>query len=563
MKRNFSHQINGSTLTMNSMKHDIFLKYICITLILFGITFAFVPESFALMEKGQEGTSVATVIVDGSPLFRVYGTATLPAKHRAKAISERIKTLARNSSFETDKLKIKEVDDLVEIYAGDQHIVDIFEEDAHIEGSFSPKTLTTELILPQIISAIHNYRIQREPSVLLKNIFSAFVRTVLLSLFLFLLFWAFKKFNQFLELRFTRKIEKLEAKSLQILKAKQIWSVLKTIIRLVWAVLILTILYFFINLVLNLFPWTRYVSQNLLGYVTNPLFSIVKAIIDYLPDLFFLIILFFVVRYLLRITHAFFKELDHGHIRFKGFEAEWAFPTYRIIRVFMIIFAVVVAYPYMPGSGSDAFKGVSLLLGVLFSIGSSSLIANVIAGYTMTYRRAFKVGDRVKIGDNIGDVSQIRLLVTHLKSLKNEEIVIPNSTILNTEITNYTSLASKRGLILHTTVSIGYEVPSRQVEAMLLMAAARTEGLHRTAQHFVLETGLGDFGTTYELNVFSKKPDKTVQIYSNLHRNIKDVFNEYEVSIMTPHYTGDTVEPKIVPKEKWFAAPAKASPHDT
>lgn len=545
------------------MRHNNFLKNFCIALILFGINCASVPESFARMEKEQEGTSVATVIVDGSSLFRVYGTTTLPAKQRAKAISKRIKTLARNSSFDTDTLKIKEINGLIEIYAGDQHLLDIFKEDAHIEGSFSPKTLTTELILPRIISAIHNYRIQRETSVLLKNIFNAFVRTVLLSLLLFLLFWAFKKFDRFLELRFKKKIEKLETKSLQILKAKQIWSVLQTITRLVWAVLIFAILYFFINLVLSLFPWTRYVSQTLLGYVTNPLFSMGKAIIDYLPDLFFLIILFFVVRYLLRITHAFFKELDHGHIKFRSFEAEWAFPTYRIIRVFMIIFAVVIAYPYMPGSGSDAFKGISLLLGVLFSIGSSSLIANVIAGYTMTYRRAFKVGDRVKIGDNIGDVSQIRLLVTHLKSLKNEEIVIPNSTILNTEITNYTSLASKRGLILHTTVSIGYEVPSRQVEAMLLMAAARTEGLHRTAQHFVLETGLGDFGTTYELNVFSKKPDKTVQIYSNLHRNIKDVFNEYEVSIMTPHYTGDTVEPKIVPKEKWFAAPAKSSPHDT
>lgn len=181
----------------------------------------------------------------------------------------------------------------------------------------------------------------------------------------------------------------------------------------------------------------------------------------------------------------------------------------------------------------------------------------------MTYRRAFKVNDRVKIGDNVGTVSEIRLLVTHLKSLKNEEIVIPNSTILNTEIINYTSLASKQGLILHTTVSIGYEVPSRQVEAMLLMAAERTEGLQRTAQHFVLETELGDFGTTYELNVSSKKLDKTGRIYSDLHRNIKDVFNEYGVAIMTPHYTGDTVEPKIVPEEKRYASPARTPVHDT
>jgi len=548
---------------MDSMRLNNYLKNFFNALVLLVVTFTFVSGSFSMTIKEVEETRVATVIVDGTPLFRVYGTSTLPAKQRAKAISERIKTLARNSSFNTDNLIIREVDGLTQIYAGDKHLVDIFKEDAQIEGSFSPKNLTTELFLPRIISAIHDYRSQRETNVLLKNILRALLRTLLLSLLLFILFWLFKRFDQLLEKRFKRKIERLESKSLQILKSQQIWSVLKTVIRLVRALLIFSLLYFFINFVLGLFPWTRYVSQTLLGYVINPLYSMGRAVFDYLPDLFFLVILFFVVRYLIGTTYAFFKGIDRGQIKFKSFDAEWAFPTYRIIRVFIIIFALVVAYPYLPGSGSDAFKGISLLLGVLFSIGSSSLIANIIAGYTMTYRRAFKVGDRIRIGGNIGDVSQVRLLVTHLKSLKNEEIVIPNSTILNTEITNYTSLATKRGLILHTTVSIGYEVPSRQVEAMLLMAAERTEGLQRTAQHFVLETGLGDFGTTYELNVFSKRPDKTVQIYSYLHRNIKDVFNEYEVAIMTPHYTADTVEPKIVPKEKRFASPAKSLSKDT
>jgi len=282
-----------------------------------------------------------------------------------------------------------------------------------------------------------------------------------------------------------------------------------------------------------------------------------QAVIDYLPSLFFLIILFFVVRYLLKITYAFFKGIDRRQIKIANFDAEWAWPTYRIVRVLIIILAVVGAYPYIPGSGSEAFKGISLLLGVLFSLGSSSLIANVIAGYTMTYRRAFKVGDRVKIGTNVGEVTEIRLLVTHLRSLKNEEIVIPNSTILSGEITNFSSMAGNHGLILHTTVGIGYEVPWRQVEAMLLMAAERTEGLQRKNQPFVLQTGLGDFGINYELNVFTKRSDEMPQIYADLHRNIQDVFNEYEVAIMTPHYMGDTEDPKFVPKEQWYLAPAK------
>jgi len=200
------------------------------------------------------------------------------------------------------------------------------------------------------------------------------------------------------------------------------------------------------------------------------------------------------------------------------------------------------------------------LLGVLFSLGSSSLVANIIAGYTMTYRRAFKVGDRVKIGEYVGDVTDVRLMETHIKSLKNEEIVLPNSQILSGEVTNYSSLASKEGLILHTTVGIGYEVPWRQVEAMLLMAAERTDGLMRKTEPFVLQKELGDFGVVYELNVFCRNVEKMPRIYSELHSNIQDTFNEYNVAIMTPHYVDDTEDAKVVPKENWYASPAYSPP---
>jgi small-conductance mechanosensitive channel len=232
-------------------------------------------------------------------------------------------------------------------------------------------------------------------------------------------------------------------------------------------------------------------------------------------------------------------------------------PTYRIISILIIIMGIVAAYPYLPGSGSEAFKGISILVGVLFSLGSTSLIANIIAGYTMTYRRVFKVGDRVKFGEFVGKVTEVRLMGTHIRSVKNEEIVIPNSKILSGEVTNYSSLASKHGLILHTSVGIGYEVPWRHVEAMLVMAAERTDGLQRKSEPFVLQKELGDFGVTYELNVFCRSAENMAKIYSDLHQNIQDVFNEYNVAIITPHYVGDTEEPKIVPKEKWFASPAR------
>jgi len=227
------------------------------------------------------------------------------------------------------------------------------------------------------------------------------------------------------------------------------------------------------------------------------------------------------------------------------------------VRIAIVAFALVVAYPYIPGSRSAAFQSISIFLGVMFSIGSSSFIANIIAGYSMTYRRAFRVGDRIQVGEVFGDVSEIRLQVTHVRSVKNEEIVVPNSGLLNINVVNYSALARTRGLILHTTVGIGYETPWRQVEAMLLLAAERTPGLLREPAPFVLQKSLGDFCVVYEINVYCDVPAEMATLYSRLHQNILDVFNEYGVQIMTPAYEGDPGQPKVVPKDQWWTAPAR------
>jgi small-conductance mechanosensitive channel len=192
----------------------------------------------------------------------------------------------------------------------------------------------------------------------------------------------------------------------------------------------------------------------------------------------------------------------------------------------------------------------------MFSLGSTAAIGNIVAGYSLTYRRAFKVGDRVRIDDHVGDVVAVRLLVTHLRSPKNEEIVVPNARILREDIVNFSSLAREQGLILHTTVGIGYATPWRQVEAMLLEAARRTPGLLEEPVPFVLVRALGDVSITYEINAYSRDPQAMNRQYAALHRNILDVFNEYGVQIMTPGYEGDPPEPKVVARERWYAAPA-------
>ena len=249
----------------------------------------------------------------------------------------------------------------------------------------------------------------------------------------------------------------------------------------------------------------------------------------------------------------FFEAVERGTVTLQNFDADWAAPTYKIVRLGIVAFALIVAYPYIPGSESEAFKGISLFIGIVFSLGSSSAIANIIAGYMMTYRRAFKIGDRVKIGDAIGDVIQTRLQVTHLKSFKNEEIVIPNSQILSTDVINYSSLARTQGLILHTDVGIGYEVPWRQVEAMLMAAAARcAPPASEPPRAFVRLKQLGDFAVSYELNVYCSDVALMLPLYGAMHRHILDVFNEYGVQIMTPAYEGDPPEPKIVPPKDWY-----------
>jgi len=259
----------------------------------------------------------------------------------------------------------------------------------------------------------------------------------------------------------------------------------------------------------------------------------------------------------MKLTKLFFSGISQGTITFMNFDRDWAIPTYRIVKILIIIFSVVIAYPYIPGSESDAFKGISVLIGLMISLGSSSVIANLIAGYSLIYRRTFKIGEIVKIDENIGTVVDMKMFVTRLRSLKNEEIVLPNSNIVSGTVINYSSLSKDKGLILHTVVGIGYETPWRQVEQMLLMAADRTSGLLKNPPPFVLQQNLGDFAVNYEINVYSNSPEMMKYYYTELHKNILDVFNEYNVQIMTPAYEGDPEKPKVVPKDQWFIEPAK------
>jgi small-conductance mechanosensitive channel len=341
------------------------------------------------------------------------------------------------------------------------------------------------------------------------------------------------------------------------------WGPFRLLLRAVRVVIVVIIIYTYIELVLGSFPWTRFIAAEILDWVRTPLQVAGQTIVDQIPNLIFLTIAWFITKVALNAIKMFFARVEARTISIAGFDPEWSMPTYNLVRIAVVAFAVIICYPYVPGSESEAFKGLSIFIGVIFSLGSSSSVSNLIAGYMLIYRRAFKKGDVVQINDVRGMVVERRLQVTHLRTPKNEEIVIPNSTIINSSVMNFSTLARDGGLILHTQVTIGYDTPWRQVNALLLQGAERTEGILKEPKPFVLQRSLDDFFVTYELNAYTDSPDKMLQIYSDLHRHILDAFNEYGVQITSPHYEGDPAGAKVVPKEKWYSPPADGKADET
>lgn len=507
-------------------------------------------------DPAADGEVSAQVVVDGAVLFRIRGTSAFPADKRAQSIAERIVAHAADPGFKREDLRIDESQPGVAlVMAGSTRLMAVYAADAELEG-VDARTLATTVVI-RVGEALDAWRQDRLPATLVRNGLYAAGATLALGLGIWVGVLLMRRWRGFAEKHIGTRIHDLKVFGFRVFGARQMWGVLNGALNLLWLAAVLMALHVYLSTVLLLFPWTRGFAIDLIALVVEPLRTIALGFLAALPDLVFLAVLFVLCRYVLKLIKLFFNNVGAGRLTLTDFEPEWALPTYRLVKALLIVITAAVAYPYIPGSNSDAFKGMSLLLGVIVSLGSSSVIGNIIAGYTMTYRRVFKLGDRVRIGKYIGDIHEARLLVTHLRTLKNEIVAIPNSMILGSEVVNYSKLAGKTGLILHTNVGIGYETPWRQVEALLLEAAARTPGLLREPPPFVMHQKLGDFCVDYEINAYCNDAHAMSGLYNALHRNILDVFNEYGVQIMTPAYEDDPAEPKLVPREQWYAAPAR------
>jgi small-conductance mechanosensitive channel len=318
--------------------------------------------------------------------------------------------------------------------------------------------------------------------------------------------------------------------------ANQLALLAVAIARFVLAVILLILFLNLLTLTLRVFPQTGHLADAVLDSEKGAVTGALLAIVAYLPSFVFLLVIVAVTVYLLKGLRLFFDALERGDISFDGFLAEWSSPTYSIVRFLVIVFAVVVAFPHLPGGDSDAFKGVSIFFGILFSLGSTSTVSNVVSGVILTYMHPYRVGDFVEIGGTVGTVVKRDFLVTRIRTIKNEEVTIPNSSILGGQMKNYSAMAQDRGLIVHTAVTIGYDAPWRRVHELMIAAAKETSGVVDSPSPFVWQTSLNDYHVSYEINAFTRSPHELFRIQADLHRNIQDAFNEAGVEIMSPAF---------------------------
>jgi small-conductance mechanosensitive channel len=367
-----------------------------------------------------------------------------------------------------------------------------------------------------------------------------FFTVIILAFFFFLLVLTRRLLNRVknkLESWRGTRILPIKIQTFELISADRLTEGLKWAVDKAKIITSLIILYVFIPIFFSYFPRTRKFVLEYLDYFVAPFKTIFNGIIAFVPNLIFITITFYIVRYCLKLLRMVFLEIQTGRISFAGFHKDWAQPTFKLSRFLIIVIAVVMVSPYLPGFGSPAFQGLSVFFGILLSLGSTAAIANIVAGAALTSMRPFTVGDRVKIADTMGDVMEKTLLVTRIRTIKNVEVTIPNSMVLGSHMINFSTEAKGGRLILFTSVTIGYDVPWRQVQGLLIEAARVTNGIAIEPAPFVLQTSLNDFSVTYELNVYTADAQHILRIQSELHANIQDKFNEAGVEIMSPTFS--------------------------
>ena len=342
-----------------------------------------------------------------------------------------------------------------------------------------------------------------------------------------------------------------------LLTPMQLLTVLRRAAQAALAAIVLFGAYVWLAFVLRQFPFTRPWGEQLGGFLFGSIKAVLGTMISWIPGLFVAALIVVVTRWITGLVTAFFTAVEEGRVTMPEALVETANPTRRIANAVLWMLALVMIYPYLPGSNSPVFKGISVFVGLVVSLGGSGVVGQYLSGLVIMYSRALRVGDYVRFAEHEGVVVALGMLSTKLRTNKREEVNIPNNLLVSTTTKNFSRLAGTEGVILYTTITIGYDAPWRQIHAMLIEAARRTPGLHAEPPPFVNQTALSDFYVEYQLNAHLERPEKRIRVLADLHANIQDVFNEHGVQIMSPHYEADPADKKWVPRERWHEPPAK------
>ncbi len=468
-------------------------------------------------------------------LFVIYSKfGSFSAKDRAEAISSRIEKLKDTYGFRTIMLKVEEAEATDDIVFDESIVMSVSENDAIWNNK--PREELAEEYRLIIGGAVENYLAETSFATLAKEF--GLVLLVLLGagLSIMYLLRLFRWTALQIQAQEGKRFNGIKIRDYSLFDAKHEVGFFLYINTIVKWVLLLLLIYIALPLLFGIFPWTEGLANTLFSYILDPIKEILVSLWNYLPNLFTILVIVTVFVYILKGLRFLKDEVQNGDIHLAGFYPDWANPTFQIVRVLLLAFMLILVFPYLPNSDSDIFKGVSVFLGFLFTFGSAGSLSNIIAGLVLTYMRLFKIGDRVKIGDETGDVIEKSLLVTRIRTTKNEIVSVPNSTVMSSPTVNYSSETLNQGLILHTTITIGYDVPWKEVQQALLTAADRTNLLLKEPTPFVLQTSLDDFYVAYQINAYSREANRQAGIYSHLHQNIQDCCNEMGIEILSPHY---------------------------
>ncbi|MGL4332332.1 MAG: mechanosensitive ion channel family protein [Bacteroidales bacterium] len=492
-------------------------------------------RAIAQIDSLKKTITPATIVLNNDTILLLY--ASMGGKKpetRAIDAEQSIESVTKEYNFSPDSLHLATGRYVTDIMYKNKSIFSFTETDALFAG------MTKQELGGILLNKIKNQSIELSKThgffANVKRI-ALFILIIIAQIFLcYLVVRVFRIFRNRVDKLREKKLKPINIKDYELVNVDNEVKLIRLLLHGVQYFVIAIFLILTVPLLFWLFPQTKEIATNLLTYILYPIRQLWHGIVNNIPNFITIIVIIVVIKYLVRAIEYIGNEVAAERLKISGFYPDWAMPTANIIKWLLYAFSIAVIYPLVPGGQSDIFKGVSVLLGVIVSLGSSSVVGNIMAGLVITYMRAFKIGDRIKLNDTVGNVIEKSAFVTRIKTPKNEIITIPNSFILSSQTTNYSHSARRFGLIIHTSVTIGYDAPWRQVHQLLIDAAKATPEIIPEPAPFVLETSLDDYYVSYQLNAYIQDADRQPRIMSQLHANIQDMFNHAGVEIMSPHY---------------------------